>query len=213
MTPEPHTSKSGVFHGNSQRTYTKVNLHFVVTTLVVSFIEAATDSQGAHARVSLATNFYFQLWQPLSGYDLKKMFDESVALYWSGNNNEIYRTLVNLHKEGLVSREVLPQENLPARKIYSITEKGRSEMKKWVLATTDQPQVKHTLLIQLAWTDQLSAAELDELLAKYEDELMTQLFMSRAQGKQKTDARSKPQQIYVDAAQLCGVVFQEKGPS
>jgi DNA-binding PadR family transcriptional regulator len=140
-------------------------------------------------------------WQPLSGYDLKKMFEESVALYWSGNNNEIYRTLVNLHKEGLVSREVLPQEKLPARKIYFITEKGQSELKKWVLASTDLPQVKHTLLIQLAWADQLRAAELDALLAKYEDELMTQLFMSRAQGKQKTDARSKPHLIYLDVSQ------------
>jgi len=140
-------------------------------------------------------------WKPLSGYDLKKMFEDSVALYWSGNNNEIYRTLVSLHKEGQVSREVLPQENLPARKIYSITGKGRSELKKWVIATTDLPQVKHTLLIQLAWADQLSAVELDALLAKYEDELLTQLFMSRAQDKQKTDARSKPHQIYLDVSQ------------
>jgi PadR family transcriptional regulator AphA len=140
-------------------------------------------------------------WRSLSGYDLKKMFQDSVGLYWSGNNNEIYRTLVNLHKESQVSMEVLPQENLPARKIYSITEKGRSELRRWLLATTDLPQVKHTLLIQLAWADQLSAAELDELLGRYEDELMTQLLMSRLQGKQRTDSRAKPHQVYLDVSQ------------
>jgi PadR family transcriptional regulator, regulatory protein AphA len=140
-------------------------------------------------------------WRPLSGYDLKKMFQDSVALYWSGNNNEIYRTLVNLHKQGQVSMEVLPQENLPARKIYTITEKGGAELKKWLLKTTDLPQVKHTLLIQLAWADQLSAPELDGLLARYEDELTTQFWLSQSQGKQKIDARAKPHQVYLDVSQ------------
>ena len=140
-------------------------------------------------------------WRSLSGYDLKKMFQDSVALYWSGNNNEIYRTLVNLHKEGQVSMEVLPQENLPARKIYSITEKGQSELKKWLFTTTDLPQVKHTLLIQLAWADQLSAVELDELLGRYEDELLTQVLLSKSRGKQKTDVRAKPHQVYLDVSQ------------
>ena len=140
-------------------------------------------------------------WRSLSGYDLKKMFQDAVALYWSGTNNEIYRTLVNLHKEGQVSMEVLPQENLPARKIYSITEKGRCALKKWLLETTNLPQVKHTLLIQLAWADLLNAAELDELLGRYEDELMTQLLISRSQDKEKPDVRAKPHQVYLDVSQ------------
>jgi PadR family transcriptional regulator, regulatory protein AphA len=140
-------------------------------------------------------------WRSLSGYDLKKMFQDSVALYWSGNNNEIYRTLVNLHKEGQVSMEVQLQENLPARKIYSITEKGRTELRKWLVKTTDLPQIKNTLLIQLAWADQLSAPELDELLTRYEDELTTQLWLSQTQGKQKLDPRAKPHQVYLDVSQ------------
>ena len=30
-------------------------------------------------------------WKPFSGYDLKKIFVDSASLYWSGNNNQIYR--------------------------------------------------------------------------------------------------------------------------
>ncbi|RPI32756.1 MAG: DUF4180 domain-containing protein, partial [Chloroflexota bacterium] len=30
-------------------------------------------------------------WRPFSGYDLKKLFADSAAFYWSGNNNQIYR--------------------------------------------------------------------------------------------------------------------------
>jgi len=74
-------------------------------------------------------------WKPLTGYDLKRIFSDSSAFYWSGNNNQVYRTLLELFEEGLVAREVVQQENLPAKKIYSISEKGRQEL---VLAPAEQ---------------------------------------------------------------------------
>ena len=124
-------------------------------------------------------------WRPLSGYDLKKMIEGSVALYWSGNNNEIYRTLVSLHDQGLVTREVQPQENYPARKVYTITEQGREELKKWVLSKPSLPQRKHSLLIQLAWADPLGAEELDAILQEYEDEVMMETLLAAAQAQPK----------------------------
>jgi DNA-binding PadR family transcriptional regulator len=124
-------------------------------------------------------------WRPLSGYDLKKMIEGSVALYWSGNNNEIYRTLVSLHDQGLVTREVQPQENYPARKVYTITDKGLEELKKWVLTTPALPQRKHSLLIQLAWADQIGPDELDALLQEYEDEVLMESLTASAQGQLK----------------------------
>ena len=60
----------------------------------------------------------FLSWSPLTGYDLKKRFMGSTTLYWSGNNNQIYRSLVDLHQNGFVTKEVQQQEKLPARKIY-----------------------------------------------------------------------------------------------
>lgn len=37
-------------------------------------------------------------WRALSGYNMKKLFEESPTLYWSGNNNEVYRALLSLHR-------------------------------------------------------------------------------------------------------------------
>ena len=42
----------------------------------------------------------------LSGYDLKKAMSRSPLLYWSGNNNQVYRTLAELEKEDFVVGEV-----------------------------------------------------------------------------------------------------------
>ncbi len=119
-------------------------------------------------------------WGPLSGYDLKKKFADSHILHWSGNNNQIYVTLVKLHRDGLVTREIEEPESGPSRKVYAITGKGLAELRQWVLAQPELPQVRHPFLIQLAWADQLEPAELDDLLAKYEDEAANQLVMLQA---------------------------------
>lgn len=118
-------------------------------------------------------------WKPSSGYDLKKVFEESSILYWSGNNNQIYKTLVQLLDEGLVTNEVLHQESTPSKKLYTITDEGTAALKEWVLSTPELPEFKKTFLIQLAWADQLDENELDSLLSRYENEINIQLLMQQ----------------------------------
>lgn len=119
--------------------------------------------------------------QPLTGYDLKKIIAESDVFYWSGNNNQIYNSLVSLHKQELVTQQVQYQESLPAKKIYTITEQGRGALRKWLLSNPELPEVRSSFLIQLAFADALSAQELDALLGNYEAELAVQLRMRQAQ--------------------------------
>jgi PadR family transcriptional regulator, regulatory protein AphA len=119
----------------------------------------------------------FLSWKPFTGYELKKLIVDSVGFYWSGNNNQIYTSLVQLHKEGLVTAEVQQQERYPSRKIYSITGEGLAELKKWVGASPELPQTRKSFLVQLAWADQLNAAELDDLLGKYENEINMQMLV------------------------------------
>jgi DNA-binding PadR family transcriptional regulator len=123
-------------------------------------------------------------WRPLTGYDIKKMFTGSSALYWSGNNNQIYTTLVKLHEKELVTREVELQEDSPPRKTYSITAQGREELHKWLFTEPEPPLLKNSFLIQLAWADQLNPDELDALCEKYEAEMQIQLSMLQIQQKQ-----------------------------
>lgn len=140
---------------------------------------------------------------PLSGYDIKKMFEGSVALVWSGNNNQIYKTLVKLHEQGWVSRETQIQESSPTRKIYRITPTGEEELRRWVFTNPEVPQVKNPFLIQLAWADALSADELDDLLKRYENELQVQLSMlsfQRQQSNVSPSGISRDAYIYIPAA-------------
>jgi PadR family transcriptional regulator AphA len=119
-------------------------------------------------------------WQPFSGYDLKKIISDSDLFYWSGNNNQIYTSLVALHKQGLVSQEIQHQEHLPTKKIYTITDTGREELYRWLLSEPELPEFRNNFLIKLAWTDELSGDELDAILARYAEEINIQLKMRNA---------------------------------
>lgn len=125
----------------------------------------------------------FLSWQPLSGYDLKKLFAGSHAFHWSGNNNQIYRSLVQLHDEGLVTVEVQPQADRPPRKVYTITPRGRQALRQWLRSPPELPQLRSTFLVQLAWAGELPPEALDSLLAQYEHEVEMQLLMCREQAR------------------------------
>lgn len=126
-------------------------------------------------------------WKSFSGYELKKLFSNSSLFYWSGNNNQIYVTLLNLSKEKLVTQEVHQQENLPAKKIYTITQKGLEELKRWTLLVPELPEIRNAFLIKLAGAYLLSNDELVDLIQRYEEELYTALLMEREKAKRNIE--------------------------
>jgi len=116
-------------------------------------------------------------WKPFSGYELKRIISESEVFYWSGNNNQIYKSLIELEQAGLVTHQVQVQESLPAKKIYSLTEAGLAALRQSLLADPEAPETRKGFLIQLAWAEILSDQEILALLSKYEDEAANRLAM------------------------------------
>lgn len=126
-------------------------------------------------------------WKPSSGYELKKVFEASPYLYWSGNNNQIYKSLLELQKQELITYETIHQDGAPSKKIYSVTKKGMAELKNWLLTNTEAPEFKKPFLIQLAWSDILSKEELDILLTNYEKEIERQLRLQKEKYDREKD--------------------------
>lgn len=133
-------------------------------------------------------------WQPFSGYDLKKIISDSDVFYWSGNNNQIYKSLIELHKGSLVEQQIQPQENLPAKKIYSITDPGRIALYNWVRSTPELPELHSNFLIQLAWAGQFTVEEIDTLLASYAAEIDVQLRMQQEKARRPATAPNRTRQ-------------------
>lgn len=140
----------------------------------------------------------FLSWRSLTGYDIKKLMADSEFLPWSGNNNQVYTTLVKLLRDELVTVEVQQQESLPARKTYSITEKGRAALRTWILSKPDLPQSRNSFLCQLAWADQAEPAELDALIGQYEHEVEMQLLMCRQKTRRGAIAPDRtPREVFL----------------
>ena len=104
-------------------------------------------------------------YHPYSGYDLKKIFDTSVHHFWPADQSQIYRTLSRLMENGLVEMEKISQDDRPDRKVYSITDAGRTELMKWLAGPPPLGEPRSAPLIQIFFAGQLSD---DEILAKVE---------------------------------------------
>lgn len=140
----------------------------------------------------------FLSWRPLTGYDLKKLFADSALFYWSGNSNQIYRSLVELHGQGLVSSQVEHQETGPSKKVYTITPQGQAELQRWLQSAPEPPQLRNAFLVQLAWADTLDADTLDALLARYEHEVQMQALMSQEEKRRgRINPARTPREAYL----------------
>jgi len=127
-------------------------------------------------------------WKPATGYEVKKIFKSSSIIPWSGSNNQIYNTLLDLQCRGLVTYEILSRKGYPSKKTYTITSEGLSELKEWLQMHPQAPEFKKTFLIQLSWSHLLNDQELFELLKKYESEINRQLATYQENMKLEIDA-------------------------
>lgn len=116
-------------------------------------------------------------YKSMTGYDLKKVIQDTSFLYWSGNNNQVYKSLSELLDRGLVTHITEHQQGAPTKKIYTVTPEGLTDLKEWVLSPSEPSEVKKPFLIQLAMARQLNTQELNALLDAYEREVKTQLLM------------------------------------
>ncbi len=102
--------------------------------------------------------------EPMSGYDLKKYFDQGSGYLWPVDQMQIYRTLDRLTEQGYVSVHEEIQHARPNRKVYTITDAGREELHRWLTSPQALPALRDPLLIQLFFATSLSNAAIVDLL-------------------------------------------------
>jgi PadR family transcriptional regulator AphA len=118
-------------------------------------------------------------WKQMTGYELKSLFSELDYLPWSGNNNQIYKALLELERGGLVEKQTIVQEKLPAQKRYKATASGRGRQREAVLRQPEVVSIKNDFLLHLAWSECLSLDEILALIDGYERSLELELAMCR----------------------------------
>jgi DNA-binding PadR family transcriptional regulator len=88
-------------------------------------------------------------WGPLSGYDLKRLFDHLLSTMWGAAHSQIYHELRRMKDLGWVEMERQEQESRPDRKVYSITEAGREALEEWQKEPAGVLQMRDELLMKV----------------------------------------------------------------
>jgi PadR family transcriptional regulator, regulatory protein AphA len=96
---------------------------------------------------------------PSSGYDLMLQLQP----FWQAKHSQIYPLLAKMEQEGYVEFTRVHQTDRPDKKVYSITEKGRTALRDWLAEPTAEPVLRDELFLKsycLWLTDAESARHL-----------------------------------------------------
>lgn len=113
--------------------------------------------------------------QPLSGYDVKKIFASTPMAGFSDSPGAIYPALRKLEQLGFVRSEVHQLAGLRRRRVFEITPKGVASLKAWQnkpIVVDDMVRNVGELMLRFAFMDEtLGAARSLEFLQEFAGKL------------------------------------------
>lgn len=95
----------------------------------------------------------------ITGYDIMRVFKDSLSFFWTAQTSQIYRELQTLKKNGWVTDENVFQEGKPNKKVFSITESGKKELNRWLLDDNTGFETKSPLLMKTFFRGERSIDE------------------------------------------------------
>jgi PadR family transcriptional regulator, regulatory protein AphA len=93
----------------------------------------------------------------VSGYDIMKIFDLSMAHYWHAQPTQIYPTLDRMEEFGLIKRRNVVQRNRPNKRLYTITQAGERVLIEWLESPFEGINLKHPPLLRCRFLGHLGA--------------------------------------------------------
>ena len=106
--------------------------------------------------------------KPLNAYEITKLLAYMNIKWWFNvADSTVYATLKNLEKRGLINGTIERTGNMPDRTIYSLTEKGKEELKETIKESILQFNYDTNIFTIAAFVmDILETEEKKELLEK-----------------------------------------------
>ncbi len=116
-----------------------------------------------HAILSLLAH------DPLSGYELMKLFDGSIGYFWHATHPQIYKELARLERAGQIAHRSVEQKGRPTKKIYSLSDSGRAELMEWLRVPPATQRVKDEMMLKTFCSGLLSDREALDLIRRHRD--------------------------------------------
>lgn len=92
---------------------------------------------------------------PMTGYELKQALDTSTSFFWHAHHSQIYTTLRQMEKDGLVTSTQKTEDDALRRRLYHLTDEGRITLRHWLdTPMTEVSQVKEEFLVRIFFSGQ-----------------------------------------------------------
>ena len=103
----------------------------------------------------------------VSGYDIVKIFELSMAHYWHAHATQIYPTLERMEKSRIINRRRVAQSNRPNKWVYTINPSGMRLLTTWLESGFEGISLKHPPLLRSRFMGNLGP---DGAIAALEEE-------------------------------------------
>lgn len=93
----------------------------------------------------------------MTGYDLSKIFSESLAFFWKAQTSQVYRELNSMEQDGWLTSTIEFQTDKPNKRLYKITDQGKKELNSWLKVDISQEMlsVKNPYLMKIFFSGNL----------------------------------------------------------
>lgn len=115
-----------------------------------------------------------------SGYDIKKFFESSFSYCFLAGYGSIYPALAELTDEKLVTARTAPGKGARKRRLYHLTDTGRSAFLERLQETEPQHKVKSEFLVLMYFAHLLPPKRLEALLNERLQEMKRHMAQIRA---------------------------------
>lgn len=106
--------------------------------------------------------------EELTGYEIKRRMDTTLSYFWGASYGSIYPTLNGLVKDGLAEKRS-DNESPRNKQIYTITEKGREYLKKWLSEPAVRDEVRYETLLKLFFGNEAGSTQTAEHIRAFRD--------------------------------------------
>jgi PadR family transcriptional regulator AphA len=145
--------------------------------------------------------------RPMSGYELTAFAAMSIGHFWPMHRSLVYRELGRLEGAGYVSGTDVPQDRVPDKRTYALTEAGRRVLDAWLATPGFEPaRHKDEFLVKFFFASRMGPDHLRRLLDDERTALERELAELEAIAK-KTEAI--PGALFGRLAALYGVRTRE----
>ena len=86
--------------------------------------------------------------KPQSGYDIARQMKLPLGYFWQAKHSQIYPELARMEKRGLVAFTEVEQKTRPARKVYSVTDAGKTALAEWIAAPPQERPANNEIVVK-----------------------------------------------------------------